>query len=470
MKMTGERFIPSRMQALAEIEHMHRYHSVKKLLQDKVVLDAACGTGYGTNIMSEVANTVYGLDISNEALQYAEDHYGNNKISYIQGSIEKLEFPDNFFDVVVSFETIEHVDEELQLKFLKEISRVLKEDGILIMSTPDKKIYTDQQSGVQTEWHIKEFYADEFEQFIRNQFSNIKWYNQYMCECSYIVNAQEYKIDKINFRDDKEGKFIIVIASNKPIHDSLSIGSSYYCGEEYSGLDDYIQVYFSKSNEEFTEQRYQMKEISRKNKDIKARIWLDNETAKDIRIDPLSVSCEILIKSINIFQENGEKIEVTEFATNADMIENNKFIFLHNDPQIIVSMKKELVIDFIEVEYFIVAYNLDVYKYYNLLQQSKIDELIKLNKEISEYRDLLLFEQGKNCTLNEVSNQKEIRIRDLAEENKELYIKLDRTVESMKTCETELVEIKNDAKVLRSNKINVYKNKVIDIFSRIRKD
>lgn len=413
MKMTGERFIPNRMMVLSEIEHMHRYHAVKSVLKQKVVLDAACGAGYGSSIISEVADTVYGIDISEEAVNYANEHYGNDKVKYQLGSIEKLEFPDKYFDAIVSFETIEHVNEDMQLKFIKEIRRVLKDDGILIMSTPDKKVYTDEQSGIQTEWHVKEFYADEFHDFINAEFSNITTYYQYMGETSLIVDSYEEKLNKINFDTIKEGKFIIVIASNTLIPTHYSIGSSYYCGTEYSDLDDFIQVYFSKANDMFSESQYQMKEISRKNKYVKKQIWLDGEQVKNIRIDPLSINCELVINKITIVLMNDEKIGISDYKTNADLIENDRFIFYHKDPQIIINLDKEVLVKYIDIDFIINDYDIDIYPKYNILKKTFEDEINQLKREISEYRDLLLFEKGKNCTLNEFCDRKDIKINEL---------------------------------------------------------
>ena len=78
------------------------------------VLDAACGEGYGSSLLAEEAEEVTGLDIDKEAVENANHKYGNKKLSYLKGSIEELPFEDHTLDVVVSFETIEHVGEEIQ--------------------------------------------------------------------------------------------------------------------------------------------------------------------------------------------------------------------------------------------------------------------------------------------------------------------------------------------------------------------
>ena len=76
MKVTGERFVPGKMFKHSEIEHMHRYTAVAPLLKGKVVLDAACGTGYGSNMLAREAERVCGIDISQEAIAYANENFG----------------------------------------------------------------------------------------------------------------------------------------------------------------------------------------------------------------------------------------------------------------------------------------------------------------------------------------------------------------------------------------------------------
>ena len=79
-------------------EHIHRYHFAKQLVNNKVVLDAACGSGYGSALLAEEAKEVYGIDISEEAIEYARSNY--EKVKYSAMSIATLDFPDNFFDVI----------------------------------------------------------------------------------------------------------------------------------------------------------------------------------------------------------------------------------------------------------------------------------------------------------------------------------------------------------------------------------
>ena len=111
---TGERFVPGIDDEQLEMEHYQRYYSVLPLVKDKVVLDAACGEGYGTMILASAAVKVSGIDNSSEVIERAQKEYGHKEnIEFIAGSVAHLPFHEKSVDVVVSFETIEHIPEEL---------------------------------------------------------------------------------------------------------------------------------------------------------------------------------------------------------------------------------------------------------------------------------------------------------------------------------------------------------------------
>lgn len=209
----GERFIPQECEGEIVIEHLQRYEMFKQLVKGKVVLDAACGEGYGSNILSSVAEKVVGLDIDDYTVERANNMYGNEKLKYQQGSIEKLPFEDKMFDVIISFETIEHVGEEIQGKFLKEIKRVLKKDGILIISTPNKRVYTDLVLG-ENKFHIKEFYVEEYKNFLSDYFSKISYFYQYP-NTGYFLSKEDEDI-QITAKgiSQEDSRYVIAVCSD----------------------------------------------------------------------------------------------------------------------------------------------------------------------------------------------------------------------------------------------------------------
>lgn len=120
-------------------EHIYRYRLACNYVKGKNVLDAACGAGYGSKMLQQAgANTVVGLDISEESLLNATRDYSGENIQFTCGDVNHLDYQDASFDVVVSFETIEHIEDGSQ--WIRESARVLKDEGIFLVSTPNRKI------------------------------------------------------------------------------------------------------------------------------------------------------------------------------------------------------------------------------------------------------------------------------------------------------------------------------------------
>jgi len=176
MQATGERFIPEYM-TLSRIayEHWSRYMLASKFTQGKKVLDIACGTGYGSFLLSENSQEVIGMDISTESVDYANQKFIKENLSFKQASAAEIPLPDKSMDVIVSYETIEHVDEETQHKAMKEFARVLKNDGVLIISTPSKD---SKKYNAQNPYHIKEYFTSEFIDFVQNYFKHVSYSGQ----------------------------------------------------------------------------------------------------------------------------------------------------------------------------------------------------------------------------------------------------------------------------------------------------
>lgn len=172
LEFTGERFTP---ECVREIwyEHVHRYAFARELVKGKTVLDAACGEGYGSALLAATASHVTGLDIDPAAIDHARGRYRAENLEFTVGSCTGLPFEGERFDCVVSFETLEHLEQQDQM--LAEFRRVLKPDGLLLISSPDKAVYTDKL-GNRNAYHVRELYRDEFEALISTHFpASILW-------------------------------------------------------------------------------------------------------------------------------------------------------------------------------------------------------------------------------------------------------------------------------------------------------
>ena len=109
MTSTGERLVTSEY-GVNMMEHLHRYAIALDLCDDKVVLDIASGEGYGSLILAGRARKVYGVDISNEAVEHASKKYQKPNLKFLQGRADAIPLADNQIELAVSFETIEHHD------------------------------------------------------------------------------------------------------------------------------------------------------------------------------------------------------------------------------------------------------------------------------------------------------------------------------------------------------------------------
>jgi len=170
----GERYLPE-VGGNIELEHYHRYIIATHITKGKRVLDIASGEGYGSEIISKTAKNVIGVDISFEAVSHAQNKYKKNNLNFVVGSCTSIPFEDSFFDVVVSFETLEHLD--AQDSMLKEIKRVLCTNGVLIISTPDKDEYSNKGDYTNI-FHKKELSKDDFLILIGKYFLNTNLYGQ----------------------------------------------------------------------------------------------------------------------------------------------------------------------------------------------------------------------------------------------------------------------------------------------------
>jgi ubiquinone/menaquinone biosynthesis C-methylase UbiE len=175
LTFTGERFLPDQAGEMWS-EHWHRYHYVRPLMAGKRVLDVACGEGYGSRLLAGAASSVTGVDIAPDAVAHARAAYASQQnLRFVEGSCTAMPLEGASFDVVVSFETIEHITEHDA--FLREVKRVLKPDGLLIISSPNKAEYTDAQN-FQNEFHVKELYREELQQLLASRFKHLRWHSQ----------------------------------------------------------------------------------------------------------------------------------------------------------------------------------------------------------------------------------------------------------------------------------------------------
>lgn len=214
LPFTGERFTPECVREIA-YEHWHRYAFALSLVKGKQVLDAACGEGFGSDLLAGVAAGVQAIDIDSASIEHARQRYGStSNLVFSQADVTKLDsLPDASVDVITSFETLEHVDQHDRM--LAGFRRILKDDGLLLISTPDKKNYTDA-TGVINPHHVRELYFDEFSELLDRHFPAKKIYTQKL-----LFQSSLWALDK-------QGSPEVLIHTPEGIVQGLSYAPMYY--------------------------------------------------------------------------------------------------------------------------------------------------------------------------------------------------------------------------------------------------
>ncbi|MDR5588258.1 class I SAM-dependent methyltransferase [Clostridium aquiflavi] len=469
MDFTGERFVPDiKINNQIQAEHYHRYESIKDLVKNKKVLDAACGEGFGTNILAEYCSEIIGIDISEEAIRNANKKYNKRNISFCKESIEKLPFDNDVFDVVVSFETIEHVNEKIQKCFLEEIHRVLKKDGIVIMSTPDKG---NMDRNGHNHFHVKEFDKNEFVQFLSSKFNTIDLHEQfYIGNLSIIDNKSKKLLQNIIYNnDDIRSNYLIALGYKGEYNNEY--GNSIYIVQDQSKETVDIQVFYALGSENYNEEESIIIKTPFTYEKIVKHIPIDTNTPIDkFRIDPISIPAELEIYNILIEDSEGRQLDLTSsITTNAFYNEGNKYMFITDDPQIYVDLGDSIKIKTIIIEYKILEYKLNIQN----VVQSRVETLkenIKIKEE--QYRDisnLKLEIENRNIKLEEEKLEIENRNIKLEEEKLEIENRNVKLEEEKLEIENKNIELEEKSKNLIKQKIDIENTITWRIRTRIRK-
>jgi O-antigen biosynthesis protein len=174
LEWTGERYVPE-IAGNIRLEHLHRYLLARELCADRRVLDIACGEGYGSDLIGRVATFVVGVDIAPNVVGHARARYGRKTVTFAAGSCAAIPLADHSVDVVVSFETIEHHTEHDAM--MREVKRVLAPNGILIISSPDRREYSEIP-GYENPFHARELDRQEFADLLTSHFRRMRLVGQ----------------------------------------------------------------------------------------------------------------------------------------------------------------------------------------------------------------------------------------------------------------------------------------------------
>lgn len=166
-------------------QHEARYDWAALRAAGNIVLDIACANGYGSAVLAaHSASRVVAADIAMEPLVEARTR---NNVDVLCASVLRLPFPDATFDLVVSLETIEHVRDDGA--YVAEIRRVVKDDGVLICSTPNRAVLNPGRALSDrpfNPFHVREYTAPELEGVLRTCFPVVTLFGQTPYNARYV--------------------------------------------------------------------------------------------------------------------------------------------------------------------------------------------------------------------------------------------------------------------------------------------
>jgi SAM-dependent methyltransferase len=218
-EFTGERVVPGEVDADLMNEHMARYAFAARLSRMKRVLDAGCGSGYGSAELSRLALHVVGADISAEAIAFARAHYQRPNLSFELATCSALPHRDAAFDLVVAFEVIEHIKDWRQ--FLLEVRRVLAPGGQFVVSTPNRLYYAEQRRiAGPNPFHEHEFDFDEFRDELSAVFPHLSLFLENHVEGVVFQplqpdNTAQVRVDETEARP-AQSHFFLAVCAHRP--------------------------------------------------------------------------------------------------------------------------------------------------------------------------------------------------------------------------------------------------------------
>ena len=187
LEFTGERVVPGLVDPNLFNEHLARYRFAARFADGRRVLDAGCGSGYGTAELAS-ATTVVAMDVSADAMAHARREFGRTGVHFLQGACEWLPFADASFDLVVAFEVIEHLARWREM--LSEARRILRPTGVLLVSTPNKAWYAESRAAAgPNPFHVREFEYAEFQAALESVFPHVHLWSQNHTESITFVPA-----------------------------------------------------------------------------------------------------------------------------------------------------------------------------------------------------------------------------------------------------------------------------------------
>lgn len=201
--------------------HIIRYVLATEFVQSgDTVLDCACGYGYGTYILSQLTNSkiCFGVDITDEAIDYANESFCSNNLQFKKGDAQQLNsFINNSIDFITSFETLEHIPDPE--KFLMEAHRILKPGGRIIVSVPYK--WLNEKGEDPSPYHLHTYDWEKLkEQIGKNFYIEKAWeltMDGYFSNGHSFSSSRKLKEFSIHSIPDEKTECLLLLAMKDPL-------------------------------------------------------------------------------------------------------------------------------------------------------------------------------------------------------------------------------------------------------------
>jgi SAM-dependent methyltransferase len=173
LRLTGERTLPGiSHENYWFMRHVVAYEYVLPMAFNMNVVDIGCGEGYGPAILASKAESVLGIDIAPEVVAHARRYYGSDKVSFEVMDVNRLDVPDGAFDLAVSFQVVEHLEDESG--YFSEMARVLAPGGTAVITTPNRLTISPGRDKPINPFHLREYTPAELRDVLKKHFGTIR--------------------------------------------------------------------------------------------------------------------------------------------------------------------------------------------------------------------------------------------------------------------------------------------------------
>lgn len=313
---SDERMIPENVDYYTWSENYVKYFFTGNFVKDKVVLDIGCGTGYGTHFLIKAgAKKVIGIDNSYETIEYAQSHYRSNNLEFKQMDIDSINLTAQSFDVIIALEVIEHLKNPNLL--LNEIKKLLKSDGVAILSTPNQN---EHPKVFFNKFHVHEMNLTEFDNILKKYFSNVE-----ILGYGFFLGSYVMPLNQVNYKKF-EADFAVMEQKTKQLEPPFFIA---LCSFKLLNFVDIHKLY------PFSLSRYDYFEYFKKNGDFGDKInpqqfllslirFFVNEKKDFAKVLPL------LEKILEIDQDNPELNYLAAFCLHRLNQDSDKALYYYD--------------------------------------------------------------------------------------------------------------------------------------------